>query len=193
MDDRPGHGRLGVGLGRADRHEAGRRVRQEAIRPRLVDPAVEGDDRRDGEGAGEDEAGELEMGVDDIERAGLAQDGQLGRQEVRGRLRREAERSERAGHDRHEPRRRRGVAAGEECHVVTAPAELGDERRDDPLGAAVGGRGNGFERRSDLGDAERWDGHRSESVICRPRRRFSGRAATLHPPLSAGPTGFSRR
>ena len=105
VDDRPGHGGLRVRLRGADRDEARGRVGQQPVGPRLVDPAMERDDRRDGEGSSEDEAGELEMGVDDVERAGLAQDGQLGRQEVRGGLRRQAERSERARHDRYEPGR----------------------------------------------------------------------------------------
>ena len=46
-DDRPSDVGLGRGLGLADRTQPGRRVDQEAVRPRLVEPAVERrDDRR---------------------------------------------------------------------------------------------------------------------------------------------------
>ncbi len=85
-------------------------------------------DRRD---AGEQQAGPLEVAVDDVELVGVVEDGLDGQENVGQRVALEGRRAERLGHGRDVPARDVGIAAGECRDVMAAAVELTDELGDD--------------------------------------------------------------
>ena len=139
---------------RAQGTQPGRRIGQKARCPGPVEPTVEGDRHRGRADPGQEDTGEVEMRVDDVELIGLPEDRVERRQDKRPILGDPPLGPERPLDRRNQPAGRRRVAAGEHGHIVAAPVELTDELIDDPLGSAVAGRRDGLEGRRDLGDAE---------------------------------------
>jgi hypothetical protein len=75
--------------------------------------------------------------------------------DMRGRISTEAAWAKRLGHSSHESAGNDGVAAGECRDLMAASVQFRDERVNDTLRPAIGGRRDALKRRRHLGDPKR--------------------------------------
>ena len=158
MDDAgPGHMRMGGRLRVADRDEPARRRAERAGSKGQIQAAMEGHDDGNVRRPRQEQADPLEMRVDHIEFACPTKDVHHARHEVtRPRVGNLAGGSEGARDGRHQPRGGgRGIAGGEQGHVMPSGHQLADQRVHDTLRATVARRWHGLLRRCNLGDTQR--------------------------------------
>ena len=152
------HGERDVRMGRclvpADRHEPGRRVGQQAVGIRHVEPAMERRHDRHRCDPREEQVDPLQVAVDDVELASVLEDAVERQLHERQGFACVADRSERLLDGLDMPSRHDRVAARERRDVVAAPVELRHKPMHDPLGAAVRAGRDALEGRCDLGDPQ---------------------------------------
>jgi hypothetical protein len=172
-DAGPGHVRVGGRLRAADRDEPARRRAERAGSKGQIQPAVEGHDDGNVRRPRQEQADPLEVRVDHVEFVGPTKDVHHARDEIAGpRIGNLAGGSEGARDGRHQPRGGgRGIAGGEQRHVMPPGHQLADQRVDDALRAAVARRWHGLLRRCNLGDAQRAQCGRCQGVRHRLKYR----------------------